>query len=154
VRCLGTPTPPRPPLAEGGAAWRLVSHLSLNYLSLMDADQKVGAAALREILSLYADVADSAVRKQIEGLKTVSAKPVLRRVPSGGPISFGRGLQIEITFDEAAFRGTGVFLLGAVLEQFLARYVSINSFTETIIRTLDRGEIARWPARVGQRPIL
>jgi type VI secretion system protein ImpG len=154
VRCLGTPTPPRPPLAEGGAAWRLVSHLSLNYLSLMDADQKVGAAALREILSLYADVADSAVRKQIEGLKTVTAKPVLRRVPSGGPISFGRGLQIEITFDEAAFRGTGVFLLGAVLEQFLARYVSINSFTETIIRTLDRGEIARWPARAGQRPIL
>jgi type VI secretion system protein ImpG len=154
VRCLGSPTKPRPPLAEGGAAWRLISHLSLNYLSLMDAEQKVGAAALREILSLYADVADSAVRKQIEGLKTVTVKPVLRRIMSGGPIAFGRGLQIDVTFDEAAFRGTGVFLLGAVLEQFFARYVSINSFTETIIRTLDRGETARWPARTGQRPIL
>ncbi len=154
VRCLGAPTKPRPPLAEGGSGWRLISHLSLNYLSLMDAEQKVGAAALREILSLYADVADSAVRKQIEGLKTVSATPVLRRIMNGGPIAFGRGLQIEVTFDEAAFRGTGVFLLGAVLDQFFSRYVSINSFTETVIRTLDRGEIARWPARTGQRPIL
>ena len=154
VRCLGSPTKPRPPLAEGGAAWRLISHLSLNYLSLMDSEQKVGATALREILSLYADVADSAVRKQIEGLKTVTVKPVLRRIMSGGPISFGRGLQVDVTFDEAAFRGTGVFLLGAVLEQFFARYVSINSFTETVIRTLDRGETARWPARTGQRPIL
>jgi len=154
VRCLGSPTRPRAPLAEGGAAWRLISHLSLNYLSLMDSEQKVGAAALRELLLLYADVADSAVRKQIEGLKTVTVKPVLRRITSGGPISFGRGLQVEVTFDEAAFRGTGVFLLGAVLEPFFARYVSINSFTETVIRTLDRGETARWPARTGQRPIL
>jgi len=99
-------------------------------------------------------VADSALRKQIEGLKTVTVKPVLRRILNGGPISFGRGLQVDVTFDEAAFRGTGVFLLGAVLEQFFARYVSINSFTETVIRTLDRGETARWPARTGQRPIL
>jgi len=154
VRCLGTPTRPRPALGEHGAAWRLISHLSLNYLSLMDADQKVGAAALREILSLYADVADSAARKQIEGLKAMSAKPILRRVASGGPIAFGRGLEIDVTLDESAFRGAGAFLLGAVLERFLARYVSINSFTETVVRTLDRGVIARWPARTGQRPIL
>jgi type VI secretion system protein ImpG len=80
--------------------------------------------------------------------------PVLRRIRNGGPISFGRGLQIEVTFDDASYRGTGEFLLGMVLEQFFARYVSINSFTETVIRTLDRGEIARWPARTGQRPIL
>ena len=154
VRCLGTPTRPRPALGEHGAAWRLISHLSLNYLSLMDADQKVGAAALREILSLYADVGDSAARKQIEGLKAMSAKPILRRVASGGPIAFGRGLEIDVTLDESAFRGAGAFLLGAVLERFLARYVSINSFTETVVRTLDRGVIARWPARTGQRPIL
>ena len=84
----------------------------------------------------------------------MSAKPILRRVASGGPIAFGRGLEIDVTLDESAFRGAGAFLLGAVLERFLARYVSINSFTETVVRTLDRGVIARWPARTGQRPIL
>ncbi|MEK1839190.1 MAG: type VI secretion system baseplate subunit TssF, partial [Pseudomonas sp.] len=47
-----------------------------------------------------------------------------------------------------------VFLLGAVFERFLARYVSINSFTETVIRTTERGEIMRWKAKPGRRPTL
>ena len=61
---------------------------------------------------------------------------------------------MTLTLDEAAFEGTGGFLLGAVLEQFFARYVSLNSFTETVVRTVDRGEISRWPARPGRRQIL
>ena len=65
-----------------------------------------------------------------------------------GPIVFGRGLEITLDFDENAFRGTGVFLLGAVFERFLARYVSINSFTETVLRTGERGEVMRWQAKM------
>lgn len=64
------------------------------------------------------------------------------------------GLEVTVTLEEAAFEGTGAFLLGAVLEQFFARYVSINSFTETVVRTLERGEIVRWTMRNGLRPIL
>jgi type VI secretion system protein ImpG len=154
VRCLGTPTRPRPALAEEGTAWRLVSHLSLNYFSLIDHDEQLGAAALREMLSLYADPADLVVRKQIDGVKSVGGRPVFLPVANGGPIAFGRGLEVKVNFEEAAFRGRGVFLLGAVLEEMFARYISINSFTKTVIRTTDRGEIARWPARTGQRPIL
>jgi type VI secretion system protein ImpG len=48
----------------------------------------------------------------------------------------------------------GVFLLGAVLERFFSKYVSINSFTETALKTVQRGEIARWPARIGRRPLI
>jgi type VI secretion system protein ImpG len=65
-----------------------------------------------------------------------------------------RGLEITILVDEALFEGTGCFLLGAVLEQFLSRHVSINSFTETVIRTVERGEIMRWPGRAGRRQAL
>ena len=82
------------------------------------------------------------------------ARPVFRPVANGGPIAFGRGLEVDVTLDEAAYRGRGVFLLGAVLEEVFARYVSINSFTETVLRSTDRGEIARWPARTGQRALL
>ena len=64
---------------------------------------------------------------------------------------YGRGVEVSLTFDEAAFEGSGAFLLGSVLEEFFARYVSLNSFTETVLRTLDRGEIARWPLRIGRR---
>jgi type VI secretion system protein ImpG len=79
---------------------------------------------------------------------------VTRRIPIPGPIAFGRGLEIIITLDEDAFEGTGAFLLGAVLERFFARYVSINSFTQTTIKTVERGEIMRWPLRTGQRHVL
>ena len=61
---------------------------------------------------------------------------------------------MTVTLDEAAFEGTGVFLLGALLDEFFAQYVSINSFTETVVRTLDRGEVMRWPVRGGRRLML
>jgi type VI secretion system protein ImpG len=164
VRVVAGPTPPRPSHAEGEASWRLISHLKLNYLSLMDEDvdgdgqvsveERQGAAALRDLLKLYGDTGDAAIRKQIDGLKTIRTAPIARRVPTPGVIAFARGLEVNLTFEEAMFEGTGVFLLGAVLEQFFARYVSMNSFTETVIRSVERGEIMRWTARIGQRPVL
>ncbi len=149
VRCLAGPTAPRPSPTGGKAAWRLVSHLSRNYLSLTDDESGRGAAAMRELLSLYVGANDAAMLKQVEGLRSVASRPIVRRIPTPGPITFGRGLEVTVTFDEAAFRGTGIFLLGAVLEEFLARHVSLNAFTETVIASTERGEIMRWPVRVG-----
>jgi type VI secretion system protein ImpG len=156
IRCVKGPTRPgpSPAHAEGEVAWKLINHLSLNYLSLMDDDQRQGAAALREMLSLYADKSDPAIRKQVEGVRSVSSRQVTRRIPVPGPISFGRGLEVTVEFDDSAFEGSGIFLLGSVLERFFARYVSINSFTETIVRSHERGEVMRWPVRIGQRQIL
>jgi type VI secretion system protein ImpG len=154
VRCLGDPTKPQPSLAEGRFAWRLISHLSLNYLSLLDSSSGDGAVALREILKLYSDANNRQIARQIEGLRTARVAPVLRRVQTPGPITFARGLQVEVKFDETAFEGTGVFILGAVLEQFFAKYVSLNSFTETVIVSQQRGEIMRWPAQLGRRQII
>lgn len=154
VRCLAGPTKPRPSFAHGETAWRLISHLSLNYLSLTDSDEAQGAAALRELLGLYADSKDAATIKQIEGVKSVTSKPVNGRIPIAGAITYGRGIEITVTCDESAFEGTGVFLLGSVLEDFFSKYTSINSFTRTIIRSTERGEIMRWPSRIGQVHIL
>jgi len=153
VRCMAGPTKPRPSHPEGETAWRLISHLSLNYLSLADTDEKAGAASLRELLGLYA-TGDASARKQIEGVRSVACAPIHRRIPLPGPVSFGRGLEVSVTFDEGAFGGSGAFVLGAVLEQFFSRYVSINSFTETVLRSLERGEVFRWPVRLGRRPSL
>jgi type VI secretion system protein ImpG len=154
IRCLSGPTLPRPSQAEGRFSWRLVSHLSLNYLSLFDSSNQEGAVAFREILRLYADLSDRQTARQIEGLLKIQSRPIIRRVPAPGPITFARGLEITVVFDENAFEGTGVFILGAVLEQFFAKYVSLNSFTETVIKTQQRGEIIRWPAQMGRRQII
>jgi type VI secretion system protein ImpG len=153
IRCLAGPTPPRHSHAHKDIAWKLISHLSLNYLSIVDNDQDGGAAALRQLLMLYGHYSEPSVGKQIDGVLSIVSRPVARRIPSPGPIVFGRGLELTVTLDESAFEGGGTFLLGAVLERFFTRYVSINSFTETVIRTADRGEIMRWPARIGTRHI-
>jgi type VI secretion system protein ImpG len=166
VRITSGPTLPRPSLvlagqspdhaqvASGRFAWRLVSHLSLNYFSLLDKGADVGADALREILRLYADPQDRQTLKQIDGVRNISHRSVVRRVLAAGPITFARGLEIAVQMDENAFEGQGVFVLGAVLERFFARYVALNSFVETVITTQQRKEIMRWPAQLGTRPIL
>ena len=154
IRCLGVPTSPKPSYAEGETAWRIINHLSLNYLSLTNTNEREGASALRDILRLYGSTADPQTRKQIDGVRSISCRPTNRRIITSGSIAFARGLEMTVTLDEASFEGSGVFLLGAVLEQFFAGYVSINSFTETIVKTLERGEIMRWAMRGGCRPIL
>ncbi len=154
VRCIAGPTRPLPAAYESDNVWRLINHLSLNYLSLIDTDAKQGAAALRELLGLYADHREPTIKKQIEGVISVLAKNVVRRIDSKGPMVFGRGLEVTVLLDESAFEGGGYFLMGTVLEQFFARYISINSFVETVIRSTDRGEVARWPVRIGRRHIL
>lgn len=154
VRCLAGPTKPRPSHAHGDVAWRLISHLTLNYLSIADSDARQGAAALRELLTLYGDIAEAVTRKHIDGVHSIRSVPVTRRAPIPGPIAFARGLEVTVTLDETAFEGEGVFLLGAVLERFFTKYASINSFTETVVKSTERGEIMRWPARIGRRHTL
>ncbi len=154
IRCLGTPTPSAASHAEGDFAWRLISHLELNYLSLTDARNGDGAAALREILQLYGKAARPEIRRRIDGVRSITCRPIVRRVGRSGPTAFGRGLEITITLDDNAFEGSGIFTLGAVLDRFFAKYVSLNAFTATVIKSVQRGEVKRWPVRIGRRHIL
>ncbi|MCS7469532.1 type VI secretion system baseplate subunit TssF [Stieleria sp. ICT_E10.1] len=155
VRCLVGPTKPQPSKSyeNGQTTWRLINHLSLNYLSLLNSETG-GATALRELLSLYSDTNNVMTNKQIDAVRSIESKPVTRPISSSGPLSFGRGLELTLTLDETGFEGTGAFLMAAVLNEFFAKYVSINSFTETVFRTTERGEVARWPAKMGRRHAL
>ncbi len=154
IRCLVGPTTPRPCRSDGEYAWRFISHLGLNYLSLTDTDARQGAAALRELLRLYLPPASAVQARQLEGLMSIACHPIVRRIPGAGPVAAGRGLELTLSIDEAAFGGAGGILLAAVLDRFFAKYVSINAFTETVFRTPERGEVKRWPMRIGQRPVL
>jgi type VI secretion system protein ImpG len=129
-------------------------YLSLNYLSLINSTGSQAAGALRDLLELYATTTDVSARRQIEGVQSVNVRRVVRRLPMRGPIAFGRGLEITVDVDEMAFEGGSAFLLGAVLERYFARYVSVNSVTETVLRSQNRGEINRWTPNWGTRPTL
>jgi len=72
-------------------------------------------------------------------------------MPVRGPIAFGNGIALELELDELAFQGTSAFLFASVLERFFARHAAINSFTQLTLKTMQRGEVMRWPPRMGAR---
>jgi type VI secretion system protein ImpG len=150
----GAPTAPRHSRAEGDTSWRLINYLVVNYLSLMDPDDAANAQAVRDLLGLFGNPNEPHVKAQIAGVQSVKGKAAVHRVGRGGPIAFARGVEVTVTLEDTAFEGTGPFLLGAVLEHFFTRYVSINSFTKTTLRTVARGEVMKWPARAGHRHVL
>jgi type VI secretion system protein ImpG len=145
VRTVVSPTRPRPTVAQGETAWRLISHLSLNYLSITDTEgTQKGSEALRELIGLYAPSGDRVISKQLEGLRGVSTRPIVRRMADEVLSTAVRGIEIKLDFDESFFDGSGVYVLASVLERFFRKYVTINSFTETVLTTQQRGEITRW----------
>jgi type VI secretion system protein ImpG len=150
VVCLTAPTRTLRPAMRRGALWRLISHLSLNHLSLVDDGDK--AQALREVLKLY-DFADSPeTRKMIEGVLHIHHRRVVGRVRGDHSGAFCRGVEVTVQFDEERFSGSGLFLFATVLERFLSLYCSINSFTKFIATSKGReGELRRWPPRMGEK---
>jgi type VI secretion system protein ImpG len=140
----------QPPLGRA-QLWRLISQLSLNYLSIAEG----GTEALREILRLH-NFGDSAVgEKQIQGITDVRSEPAYSRVAAEHGLTFARGRRVEIELDEEQFTGGGVYLLAAVLERFLGLYASINSFSVLGARTKQRKEPLRvWPPRAGWKALL
>jgi type VI secretion system protein ImpG len=154
VNCLTKPSKTlRPPL-EHGAQWRLISHLSLNYLSPVEWGGDREPEVLREILKLY-DFSDSpVVQQQINGLIGVSSRQVMRRIRSPYGSGFARGIEATLEFDESRYVGSGAYLFSSVLERFLSLYVSVNSFSELIATTKQRGVLKRWPPRSGHQTLL
>ncbi len=141
------PTPTRRPATGGGLHWRLISHLSLNYLSIVQG----GEEALREILRLYDFDNSPATRQQISGISSLTSHYVTKKMGR----SLGRGVQVVIEFDEDKYVGTGLFLFASILERFLGQYVSVNSFSQLVARTMRKDEVLKkWQPRSGNRMLL
>jgi type VI secretion system protein ImpG len=149
VRCVGEPTRPNSPSSEGNISWNLIQQLSINFLGVNDNDSVSALTKLKTLLGLMMNKKDHEQMKQVDGIIDLKTRQITSRLPFSGPICFGRGVAIEITVDELAYEGNSTFILGMVLDQFFAQYVSVNSFTQLILRGSDRGEIHRWPIRIG-----
>jgi len=147
INSLIKPIPTRRPSLGAALQWRLISHLSLNYMSIVQG----GEDALREILSLYDFDNSPATRQQINGIVSLSSQHITKRMGQG----FCRGVEVTIEFDEDKFVGTGLYLFASILERFLAQYVSVNSFSKLIVKTIQKKEaIKQWPPRNGNRVLL
>ncbi|KRA53080.1 type VI secretion system baseplate subunit TssF [Devosia sp. Root635] len=164
LRCLAGPTPPRDSLVHrdrverdasrpSPIAWRLINFLSFSHLGLVDRPD-ARAGGLREMLAVFADVSDTLTERQIRGIAGIESRPIVRHLRQANGFNAARGIEITVTLDEKAFEGAGIMILGAALDRFFAEYTSINSFTQTVIASSQRGAVMRWPPRSGLGSVL
>ncbi len=148
ITALRKPTSTLRPASGKDMYWRLISHLSLNYLSLVEN----GREALQQILNLYNITNSPYADRVIASIRKLEGKRKFARLVSDDGIAFARGWEVGIEFDEEQFVGGGVYLFAAVLERFLANYTTLNSFTQMTARTPQRKEpVRQWPPRAGQK---
>lgn len=150
VRCLLPPTLTlRSPPGER-LGWRLLSHLSLNHLSVAGPE---GADTLREILRLH-DVRNlPETRAVLDAIRAVGWQRATARLAGSGVLC--RGVDVELEIDGRIVDSGTAYLFASVVERFLGLYASINAFSRLSVRLHGRGELShRWPARAGDRPVL
>ncbi len=146
-----SPSTAVPSPAGNGILWRLLSHLSLNYLPLADAKN------FRSLLELYvfpgtgSRKSEMANRKRIEGIRSITVKPADCLI-GGIPM---RGQNIEVTVGREHFSSLGDFyLFGAIADQLFSSFTTINCYTQTTLVEASTGEQFQWPARLGNRPLI
>lgn len=142
----------RPPLGNG-RMWRLLSHLSLNHLSMAGGED--GGEALREILRLYDWGQGLETRRLIDGVRSVNSKRGLARIVLGRSTAITQGLDVDVLLDPQNYPPGGAYLMACVLEHFFGLYVAVNTFTRLTARLSGRtGVLASWPPRTGEKTLL
>lgn len=154
IGLIRPPGRPKPPFAQGLKAWQLLMQLDIDHSVFDDRyDEPHPGEGLRSFLRLY--LSDDAVahRRQVESLIAATLTPVNRIIPNQQP-PVARVLECGITFDESSFEGVSPYVFGLVLEHYLARHVSMHSYTATVLGSKQRARIAEWPPRPGTRSVV
>ena len=132
VQCIVQPTRALRDAHSKQSSWNFVSHLAVNHLSISGGED--GAAALKDILSLYDFKRSSINRGIIDSIQSVRSKNVSAPITIDGRIVVCQGSQIEVILDKEKLTGSSAFLFAKTLEYFFSVYASINSFTRTVVR--------------------
>ena len=137
---------------DGETLWKLISHLSVNHLSI--SDEEVSFKALKETLRLYAG-RESHRYKEIDSIVSLKHQKVSRRVGGEAWRGFVAGVGLTLTVDEQFQSGASSFLLAYVLQRYFALQVSINSFVELTLKSTKRQDVwMRWQPLSGEQQLL
>ena len=138
-----------PPLA-GDFLWRLISNMSLNYLSLGN------ITTFRTLIEAYdfPGIADAFKHRKtqslLQGLEKISYK-TSEMIYKGLPI---RGVETTIEIDPDRYASLGeAYIFSNVLNDFLTLYCNVNTFHRLVVK-VDRYETFAWKARLGQQSLM
>ncbi len=154
IKLISKLTRPQEAVSEDRTLWSFLNQLSLNYLSLLNTDKEDAPVALKELLTVFVSSESDLLKKQIESIIRVETSIINKVVRHYGVAAPIRGINITVTLDEAQLGGVHPFLFGSVLNHYFRRLVSINSFVQLRIDTLQQGHIATWPSEIGERMII
>lgn len=130
--------------------WKLISNMSLNYLSLANIEALKVILETYDLPRYYDQQAEKVSKNLLNGLRSVRHEPV-DRLHRGLPV---RGLRTELTIDPQGYIGEGdMFVFASVLNEFFALYASLNSYHELQVKS-TQGEVYQWTPRMGQQPLL
>ncbi len=153
LELVSKPTPHDTPALMGKRPWAMASQLSLNHLSLAEGPQAL--AALKGMLRGHVGPSQVVGIKQIDGLRKVECRPVLRPLERGGMRGLVHALHVRLTLDRAQFESGGVVLFASVLRYFLAMYATVNSVVEVSLATQDSKEtVKEWAPLSGSQIVL
>ena len=85
----------------------------------------------------------------------MTTAPVVGRMGVDAWRGFCRGTEVTLVFDDTQYVGASAYLFASVLHHFFAMHASVNSFTQVVMRHLQREqESTRFPPLAGYQPVL
>lgn len=149
-RNICAPTDSLAPPLDQDFLWRLISNMSLNYLSLSDINALKGVLETYDLPRYHDRQARKISQRRLGALRSISHVQV-DRLHRGMPL---RGVLIDLSIDAQGFLGQGeIFVFASVLNEFFALYAGLNTCHELRV-TSTQGDVYLWPTRMGQQPLI
>lgn len=145
------PTPSVRPVLDGSLHWTLISNLSLNYLSLLEADLLKNVIRSYDFLAMHDIQSKRRTTKRLNAIQDIKTSPT-DILFKGLPI---RGIQSQMKVNGQEYSCEGeLFLFGTVLSNFFGLYASINSFHVLNITNSANNETYHWGIQKGRQPVI
>ena len=148
---ITAPSPMLAPPADEGLQWRFLAHMNANLLPL------ASAKALQQTLSLYvprggdAPELSVACAKKCQSVRAFSSCDEERLFH--GRVFRGRRLSLEL--EPSGFVSHGdLWLFADSLDQFLAEFAPINTYTRLVLTVSGTDEKWEWAPRLGNRQLI
>jgi len=147
-------TKPIDAVSEDHTLWSLLNQLNLSYISLADYSDKDSTLLLKELLLAFPHENSELYKSEVNSIKQLKVEPMTKVVRHKGAGSLIKGMAIKLTFDESLLAGVHPFLFASVLRHYFARSISINSFVEMTVLTVQKGQIIKWKDIQGEKSLL
>lgn len=151
ITLLSRPTLPTAS-PRGDVLWRVLSALAPHPVDLT----RTGLPALKELLRFHAPRSGVVAQRCIDAIISLDYKPAIRWISLDNQFpSFVRGMEIVLSFSEAATRDVSLYRFSAVMDQFFGPYAQSNSYVQLVVLSAESGkELLRWPPRAGTQPLV